>query len=60
MVFSITTQLNSVKSGIATEEMIEVAKEEQVDTGYILKNIEMVLSLFQRIFQENRRLNLRV
>ena len=34
-----TTQLNSAKRGIATEEMIQVAKEEQVDVNFILKNI---------------------
>lgn len=33
------TQLNSAKRGIATEEMKQVAKDEQVDIDFILKNI---------------------
>ncbi|HYF99397.1 MAG TPA: phosphomethylpyrimidine synthase ThiC [Candidatus Saccharimonadales bacterium] len=33
------TQLNSAKRGIATEEMIQVAEEEQVDINFILKNV---------------------
>jgi phosphomethylpyrimidine synthase len=33
------TQLNSAKSGVATDEMIQVAREEQVDISFILKNI---------------------
>jgi phosphomethylpyrimidine synthase len=33
------TQLNSAKRGIATEEMIQVAKEENVDINFILKHV---------------------
>ena len=33
------TQLNSAKRGIATEEMKQVAKEEDVDINFIVKNI---------------------
>jgi len=35
----VVTQLNSAKRGIATEEMNQVAKDEQVDTSFILKNV---------------------
>ena len=33
------TQLNSAKRGIATEEMKQVAKDEEVDVNFILKNV---------------------
>jgi phosphomethylpyrimidine synthase len=33
------TQLNSAKRGIATEELIQVAREEQVDVSFILKHV---------------------
>jgi len=33
------TQLSSAKRGIATEEMKQVAKDEQVDFNFILKNV---------------------
>jgi len=33
------TQLNSAKRGIATEEMIQVAREEQIDINIILKHV---------------------
>jgi phosphomethylpyrimidine synthase len=33
------TQLNSAKRGIATEEMKQVARDEEVDINFILKNV---------------------
>ena len=37
------TQLNSAKRGIATEEMKQVAKDEEVDINFILRHIAIVL-----------------
>lgn len=39
MVFNMATQLNSAKRGVATDEIIQVAREEQVNISFILKNI---------------------
>lgn len=38
------TQLNSAKRGVATDEIIQVAREEQVDISFIPKKIlQMVI-----------------
>jgi phosphomethylpyrimidine synthase len=48
------TQLILSKRVIATEEMKQVAKDEQVDFNFILKNVTNGLSQFQKIWQEKQ------
>ena len=45
------TQLNSAKRGIATEEMKQVAKEENVDINFIVNNITKGSIIIPKISQ---------
>jgi phosphomethylpyrimidine synthase len=49
------TQLSSAKRGIFTEEMKQVAKDEDLDIDYIVKNVAKGSIIIPKILQECRK-----
>ena len=40
VVLEMVTQMSSARRGIATEEMVEVAKDEDVDLGFLVQRVD--------------------
>jgi phosphomethylpyrimidine synthase len=50
-----STQMSSARRGIKTEEMIEVAKDEDVSLDSLVHRIANGSIIIPKIFQENKR-----